>query len=325
MDAVLALGAGIGRLWHRLGGPRTRRVRAQLARAFPERDEAWIARCGADVFAHLGRGFAELILLRGRHRAALLQRVGLEGQEHLESARQSSATGGVLVLTAHLGNWELAAARAASLGLPISVVYRGLRSPALDEALRGLRGGRAGEDFEQLQMGRAGFAVLRALRRGRFVLVLLDQNARRHEGVFVPFFGRPASTRFGPARFAEQLGIPVVPAFIRRLPDGRHHRIRFEPALAIEADPIAGDPVAADAVGDDAGREGEILQRNVARMTAAIEQRIRETPEQWIWTHRRWRTQPRDDPPPGPGPGPGSDAGGGAGRGARAGAGAGAA
>ena len=310
MDAVLALGAAIGRLWHSVGGPRTRRVREQLERAFPERDRAWVARCCEEVFVHLGRGLAELVLLRGRHRTALLQRVEFEGLEHLEAARRASATGGVLVMTGHLGNWELAAARAASLGLPISVVYRGLRNPALDEALRGLRGGggvggvgpgrpggaeaggtRPGEDFEQLPMGRAGLAVLRALRRGRFVLVLLDQNARRHEGVFVPFFGRPASTRFGPARIAEQLGIPVVPAFVRRLPDGRHHRIRFEPALAIEADPETGD-----GRGDDGSRESEILRQNVARMTAAIETRIRETPEQWIWTHRRWRTQPRDEP-----------------------------
>ncbi len=304
MDAVIALGAGIGRLWPRVGGPRTRRVREQLARSFPERDRAWVARCCEDVFVHLGRGLAELILLRGRHRAALLQRVELEGLEHLEAARRASATGGVLVMTGHLGNWELAAAKAASLGLPISVVYRGLRNPVLDETLRDLRGGggggpggpeaggtRPGEDFEQLPMGRAGLAVLRALRRGRFVLVLLDQNARRHEGVFVPFFGRPASTRFGPARIAERLGIPVIPAFIRRLPDGRHHRIRFEPALAIEADPETGDGRAGDG-----SRESEILRRNVARMTAVIEMQIRETPEQWIWTHRRWRTQPRDEP-----------------------------
>lgn len=304
MDAVLALGAAFGRLWVRVGGPRTRRVREQLTRAFPERDRAWVARCGEDVFVHLGRGLAELILLRGRHRSALLQRVELEGLEHLEAARRASATGGVLVMTGHLGNWELAAAKAASLGLPISVVYRGLRSPALDEALRGLRGGgaagpggaevgggRPGEDFEQLQMGRAGLAVLRALRRGRFVLVLLDQNARRHEGVFVPFFGRPASTRFGPARIAGQLGVPVLPAFVRRLPDGRHHLIRFEPALEIEADSAAGD-----AGRDDGSHESEILRRNVGRMTAAIETRIRETPEQWIWTHRRWRTRPRDEP-----------------------------
>jgi len=317
MDTVLALGAAFGRMWHRVGGPRTRRVREQLTRAFPERDDAWCARCCEDVFVHLGRGLAELILLRGRHRCALLQRVELEGLEHLEGARRASPTGGVLVMTAHLGNWELAAARAASLGLPISVVYRGLRSSALDAALRGLRAaGNAGsggadagdprpdgdEDFEQLPMGRAGLAVLRALRRGRFVLVLLDQNARRHEGVFVPFFGQPASTRYGPARIAERLGVPVVPAFIRRLPDGRHHRIRFEPALAIEADPEthAGGSDGAD--GDEESRESEVLRRNVARMTATIEARIRETPEQWIWTHRRWRTRPRDEPSHEPAP-----------------------
>lgn len=285
MDAVLASGAGLGRVWLRVGGPRTRRVHSQLARAFPERDAAWIDQATEGVFVHLGRGLAELILLRGRHRPALLQRVEVDGLAHLEAARRASATGGVIVLTAHLGNWELAAAKVASLGLPISAVHRGLRSPALDDALQDLRGGTGGDgtDFEQLRMGRAGLGAIRALRRGRAVLVLLDQDAGREEGVFVPFFGRPASTRYGPARLAVQLGAPVLPGFIERERDGRHHRIRIEPALELEQPTDPND-------------DEEVMRRNVARMTAAIESRVRAQPEQWIWTHRRWRTQPTSPP-----------------------------
>lgn len=307
MDAVLSLGGGLGRAWHRIGGWRTRRVRQQLARAFPEHDAEWVRRCSEGVFVHLGLGLAELVLLRSGHRAALLDRVCIEGLEHLEAARRASATGGVLVVTAHLGNWELAAARVASLGLPISVVYRGLRSPALDEALKGLRVGAVtgsgsaapapDPDFEQLAMGRAGFGVIRALRRGRLVLVLLDQNARRSEGVFVPFFGRPASTRVGPARIARALDVPVVPASIVRAPDGRRHRIRIEPALSLAAASSGGSERSLASQGAaESGDEPErlALQRDVAEMTAVLERWIRESPDQWIWTHGRWRTRPRE-------------------------------
>lgn len=278
-DRVVAIGGGLGRLWLRMGGPRTQCVREQLGQAFPDRDAEWIASRTEEVFVHLGRGLAELILLCSRHREVLLDRVEVEGLEHIETATRASPTGGVLVVTAHLGNWELAAAKTASLGVPVSAVYRELRNPVFDRAIQSLRAGGAGAEghFEQVPMGRAGLGFVRALRAGRKVLVLLDQNARREEGVFVPFFDRPASTRFGPIRLAARLGVPVVPAFIRRDLDARGHRIRIHPVLELE-------PGGSE---DDA-----VLRRNVERVTAAIEAEIREVPGQWIWAHRRWRTRP---------------------------------
>jgi KDO2-lipid IV(A) lauroyltransferase len=282
IERVLAIGAGAGRLWFRLRGPRTRFAGEQLRLAFPEQDPSWVVQRTEETFTHLGRGLAELILLRSAHRAALLERVEVEGLEHLEVASRASPSGGVLVLSAHLGNWELAAAKVASLGIPTTAIYRGLRSRALDHALMELRaaGGDSQGNFEQVRIGRAGLGVVHALRAGRKVLVLLDQNARRGQGVFVPFFGRLASTRFGPARLASRLGIPVVPAFIRRDEDGVGHRIRVHPSLQLQ--PGASEDEAA-------------LRRNVELMTAAIEAEIREAPAQWIWTHRRWRTRPRSE------------------------------
>ncbi|MBW2423259.1 MAG: lysophospholipid acyltransferase family protein [Deltaproteobacteria bacterium] len=280
-DRVLALGASFGRLWLRLAAPRVRRARVQIALAFPERDVAWVEARLRGFFEHLGRGLGELLLLGSRHREGLLERVHVEGLEHLEQAVRASPTGGVLVVSAHLGNWELAAARVADLGIPVSVVYRSRERPTLERALRGLRdaAGQRAADFEQIRMGRAGVGLVRALRGGRVVIVLLDQNARRAEGVvFVSFFGRPASTRFGPLRLAARLGVPVVPAFIRREPGGQRHRIRVHPPLRLE-------PGASD--------DEEALRRSVQRVTAVIEKEVREVPEQWIWTHARWRTRPR--------------------------------
>ena len=282
IDRALALGASLGRAWNRSGGPRTRRVRDQLQAALPEHDVASREAWAREVFVHLGRGIAELLLLRGRHRGALLKRVRIEGLEHLEAVDRQTASGGALIVTAHLGNWELACAKRAARGIPISVVYRSLNQPVLDRAMLGLRAPTADSSFgasmvDQIPMGRAGIRVLRALEAGRKVMVLLDQNAGRKEGLFVSFFGRPASTRYGPLALAARRGIPILPAFVHRDPDGRTHRIRFHPALQLEA-----------GTSDDE----EVLRRNVQKVTAMIEKEVRASQGQWIWTHRRWRTQP---------------------------------
>lgn len=282
IDRVVALGASFGRTWYRLGGPRTRRVREQLEMAFPEqsvqRRETW----AREVFVHLGRGLMELVLLRGRHRTALLERVRVEGLEHLEAAVNQTPSGGALIVTAHFGNWELVCAKIAEIGIPLSVVYRKLSSPALNHALLALRGAASERSdgtvvLDQIPMGRAGLPVVRALKAGHKVVVLLDQDARREEGVFVSFFGRSASTRYGPIALAMQQGIPILTVFARRDPDGRTHCFRIDPALQLE---------------QGASDDEEVLRRNVQQLTAVIEKEIRACPGQWIWTHRRWRTQP---------------------------------
>jgi KDO2-lipid IV(A) lauroyltransferase len=111
----------------------------------------------------------------------------------------------------------------------------------------------------------------------------LDQNASRREGVFVPFFGRLACTRDGPARVAMKTGTPVLPVFIERIGDTMRHRVRAEPPLEL--------------VPEGADRDAALVE-NVARMTAAIEAAIRNAPDQWIWTHRRWKTRPKPEAAP---------------------------
>lgn len=277
-DATAALGAGVGRAWHALRGPRTRRVREQLAAALPEAPVARRRAWEREVFAHLGRGLAELVLLSGRHRETLLDRMQVDGLEHLEAATRAAGGRGAILIGPHLGNWELGAAKLAALGVPVAAVYRGLRQPGLERAVRRVRAGEGDAPeggIEQIAMGpRAGMRFVRALAKGRTILVLLDQRARAGEGIPVPFFGRSAPTRIGPLRLADRAKAPVLLAFARRDPDGRHHRLTIHPPLQLE-------PGASD---DEA-----VLRRNLERVTAELENEIRATPGQWIWTHRRWR------------------------------------
>jgi KDO2-lipid IV(A) lauroyltransferase len=117
--------------------------------------------------------------------------------------------------------------------------------------------------------------VLRRLRRGEAIGVLLDQNALRSERVFVPFLGRPAATNFGLAMLALKSGAPVLPTFSARGADGRHRA-------------WIGPPIPLAETGDRAERIGV----STARFTAAIEDYVRRYPEQWFWVHDRWKRAP---------------------------------
>jgi KDO2-lipid IV(A) lauroyltransferase len=266
--AGLWAGRRLGDLgWLILWG-RRRVALGNLARALgAERSPRDLRRLGRRSFEHLGMNIAEACVFYFRPAPVLLSRVELVGIEHLEKA---SAEGrGILLLTAHLGNWELLAASHAVTGLGLSVVVRPLDDVVLDRLVERFRR-RSGVALISKRGGLR--EMLDALRRGRMVGVLLDQNASRGQGVFAPFFGTPASTSRALALVSLRSGAPVVPVFIRRLPGGRH-RVEIEPALPFPAD--------ADVAG------------YTATFNRAIETAIRRAPDQWFWMHERWRTQPR--------------------------------
>jgi KDO2-lipid IV(A) lauroyltransferase len=271
---ALALAGGIGSSWARLGGPRSRAAREHLRIAFPDWTERERTAVRERAFANLARCFVEFCSLGRLSREELLALADVEGLEHFERGRTATPSGGVICLTAHVGSWELLVAVMAAHGIPIAVIQRPRDNPLLDELVARIRGHNGAE---MLPRGSAARAALRGLRDGKVVAMVLDQNASRREGVFVPFFGRPACTRDGPARIAMRTGAPVFPVFIERIGTSGRHRVRVQPPLELV-------PEGADA---DAA-----LLENVARMTAVIEAAIRRTPDQWIWTHRRWKTRP---------------------------------
>jgi len=268
------LGLWIGRrlgdlAWAALPGRRTLTV-DNLQRAFgAAHDAAELRRLGRRSFEHLGMNLVEGCVFFFRPPAVMLSRVTLEGAEHLEAAAASGR--GILLLTAHLGNWELLAASHALSGFALSVVVRPLDNAVLDRVVARFRR-RCG--VELIAKRRALREVMDALRRRRMVGILLDQNAARSEGIFVPFFGVPASTSKALAVLALRARAPVTPVFICRDAKGRH-TVRVDPALPPPAD---GDVTA-----------------YTAAFNRAIETAIRRAPEQWFWMHARWRTRPRAD------------------------------
>jgi Kdo2-lipid IVA lauroyltransferase/acyltransferase len=220
-------------------------------------------------FQHLGLMFVELCTALTRPLQRTLESITVDGLHHLRSAVETH--GGALALTAHLGNWELLAVAHRLTGVPLSIVVRPLDAPWLDAVADRLRR-KAG--VELIDKRGALRPVLGALKRGRLVGILMDQNVARREGIFVSFFGRPASTSRSIAVLALRTGTPVVPIYIYRQ-DGRH-RVVIHPALSV-------DPKAAD---------GDAVTELTQRCTTSIEDAIGAAPEQWLWLHNRWRTRP---------------------------------
>lgn len=263
---ALAAGAGLGDVAHALG-LRRRVAEQNLSAAFPDWSTERRARVVRDVYRELGRVALEYPRLDRLAAAPLGEHIAaIEGREHLERAIRDGR--GAILMGGHFGNFELSGACMARLH-PTSFVVRPLANPGVETRIRTLRA-RAG--IGQIQES-APRAVYEALRANQWVAMLADQDARRH-GVFVPFFGRPASTAIGPARIALATGAPIIMGLMWREPDGRH-RLEVDPPLRLE------DPGAPDAA-----------LRLTALHVRRLEERVREHPEQWFWLHRRWKTAP---------------------------------
>jgi len=284
-------GQGIGRLCGLLFygiSPRHRRIAIDnLQRAFgPALPPSGRARLARASFAHAGMILADAAYFRRTALAPLDSVAVYEGKEHLLAA--ASEGRGVLVFSAHFGHWELVALLQARLGVPFTMVVRPLENRRLDRLLTRLRGLTGNEVIAKYDAARG---VLRALRGGRAVALLIDQNVRGEGGLFVEFFGVPASTTPALATFSLKCGAPMVPVFSYPMPDGRL-RIRYGPPLRVER----------------SGRVAEDIMAATRRCTAVLEEEIRRHPEYWLWMHNRWRTRPPSHPrreaePPGREPG----------------------
>ena len=253
--AVRCAGAVLGDLARWLVPKHRRRVRDHLLIAFPDWTAAKRERCLKANFRHYGMLFFELLKADG-----LLDRVSVEGLEHLENRPLVLATG-------HIGPWELFGQWLGTHSHPLSAVARELYLPALNDFLVGRR---ARANFTTILRGspQSGRLLLQAIKERRILAMLIDQDTNV-EAVFVPFFGRPASTPVGAAALALRKGLPVVAGTIHRTP-GMRYRIVLRPVHTTGLDETA----------------------LTARLTTELESSIRRHPTQWVWVHRRWRTVP---------------------------------
>lgn len=252
---------------------RRKDVDRHLARVFPHRDARWRDGVARRSYMHLGREAVALFRMAGWSHEQLRARTRSEGVEHIQRAVEDGD--GVVMLTGHLGNWEVAGAGVAARGIPLDVVGKGMSNRRFEEDLFEARG-RLGMNV--IEMDEAPREVLRSLRGGRATAIVADQNMHRH-GIFVPFFGRLAATARGPALFALRAGAPVIFGYALREPGWRQRYV------------IRVMPLEYEVTGD---LDTDIRSLMLA-YHARLEEAIRSAPEQYLWQHKRWKTRPPEE------------------------------
>jgi len=277
LSLALRLGELGGLLAYALDVPHRRIGMVNLGFAFPERPVPVRRRILRGSFLNLGRMAAELAHLPRLSDERLRDMVRFADEAWWQEAVGWERSTGVLVLSGHFGNWELLVFAHGKRGYPVHMVHRAIANPLVDRWLAELRR-RAGTRMIRKSAGAGG--VLHALHERGLLVLPIDQNSTRGLGVFVDFFGLPASTNSGMARIALRSDAPIVPAFIVREGRSARHRVHVLPILQVER---TGDPV-------------EDVRRNTQRFTRVFEEMVRRHPEQWLWMHKRWKTRPPGEP-----------------------------
>jgi len=192
-----------------------------------------------------------------------------EGRANVKRAYEKGK--GVLLLTAHFGNFELLTVAAAKMGFPANTVYRPLDFPPLEEFIVKLRSRFGAKLFSTKE--RPFIAILKSLKRAEMIGLLMDQGADWYEGIFINFFGRRACSNSGMARLALRSKAPVVPLFIRRTEYG------FKAVWLPELTFI------------ETGDKRKDLEENTQQYNSVIESMVRQYPDQWFWVHQRWKVK----------------------------------
>ncbi len=271
--ALHALGGMLGGLVRGLGLREARVARRSLELCFPAMDEAARRALWRENMAETGRTLLETARFWTRPAARNLAQVReVEGRDRFDAAR--AAGRGLIIAAPHLGNWELLNQWLAAQG-ELAILYRPPRQPWADALIRRLR---AQPGVTQVRAEASGVRTLfKHLKDGGTVGILPDQQPKRGDGEFAPFFDIPALTMSLLSRLACKTGATVLMAFAERLPDGAGFRIRILPAPA--------------AIG------GEDSARACAALNAALEACIRLAPAQYQWSYKRFTIRPEGEAP----------------------------
>ena len=268
--AMLRCGAWLGWFYGHVVRQRRAAALAALRRSLPALSAAEATAALDGMYRNLATNIVEILRVDGGAEDSDPGLFSIEGEEHAIAALAQGH--GALLLLAHYGSWELLGMFAAQRGYPLHVVVKKFKNDAVDRLWNRLR---ARYGIKVVYARNAARPILRALRENALVAFMLDQHRPRGQGVFVQFFGRPASTSPGLAILSSQAQAPVIPAFICRRADGGHH-IRVLPALPPPPD-----------------RTPATVLRYTQRYTTILEDEIRAQPAQWLWIHRRWKAQPQ--------------------------------
>ena len=271
--ACLWSGQTLGNLAFRIDRKHRRLALANLEKALgQEAGPEERRRIARNSFRQFGRVTADALKwtrLKAARREELLK---VEGEDHIRRALRGGK--GVIVFSAHFGNWEVAAQAIAKLG-PLNVVARPLDNPLLEDRLAKFRHRLGAKVISKFQAAKP---ILQALRRNEIVAILIDQNVLRREAVFVDFFGLAAATTPGLASFYLRTRSPLIPVFCHPAPHSSY--------LVRIGEPLLFEP---------GGNSNQDVLKITQASTKMIEAEIRRNPGLWFWFHNRWKTRPETE------------------------------
>jgi len=270
------IGAALGGLvWKLL--PRLRRVGMRnLQLAYPDKTDPERQHILRGLYRTLGWQIAEFCQMPKYTAQQAAKFIEYDGLDHYLAAQRRGR--GVLVVTGHLGAWELSSFYHSLNGYPMGMVIRRLDNPLVDRLVNRIRCLHGNKVLHKDDFARA---LLGAMRAGQTVGILMDTNMTPPQGVFVPFFGVPACTASGLARVALKTGAAVLPGCLMWDAAKRKYILHFGEVMDLVHTQDAESDIVA----------------NTAMFTAAIESYVRRYPDQWLWVHRRWKTRPAGEPP----------------------------
>jgi len=265
-EFALWFGRQVGRAVYYAGFPRRAFGHANLRAAFcGEKTPREIKKITKGVYKHLAEIFCEIVAFTKMDKRYIEKYIDVVNPENFLKVK--GHPDGVVLLTAHFGNWELSGAVSAVRGFPLIVLAReqGMKNlNALLDRIRELKG------LEVIRKGITTRYIVEALHQGKMIGMVGDQDAGK-AGELIPFFGRPVSTASGSARIASRTGAYMLPAFIRRV-KGPYHRLTIEEPIKIQ--------------------KGEDIRPYLLKYNKLLEEHVRACPEQWLWVHKRWKTTP---------------------------------
>jgi KDO2-lipid IV(A) lauroyltransferase len=264
------LANALGQIWFRMDKRHREITLDNLNYAFGrEWPEEKIEQTARQAFVNIAAMLFEVAWSTRLSKSRFLSHFSIEGLAHVKAAHAKGK--GVLVITCHMGNFEMLIPAIEGTGLKGFAIYRKLDFVPLERLIRKLRQ-RFG--VTMIPMRGASKKLEEILAQGGVVGTLIDQNVDWYKGVFVRFFGRPACTNSGLAKLAMKTGTPVVPMYTIRY--GRRFIIRFLPEVPVT---ITGDIISD-------------IETNTQRFTTAVETMVRQCPDQYFWVHNRWKTKP---------------------------------
>jgi KDO2-lipid IV(A) lauroyltransferase len=285
-SVLAALGAlptsvaiGLGRVMGVMAYASARNLRKtgerNLELAFPEKSESERRQILRSCFVSLGRQLGVFSQFSTAKPASLVALTECEGLEHLEQAKARGR--GVILFTGHLGAWELTSFALSLVGHPLSFLVRRIDNTGVENLVERSRARFGNRTLDKLSAARS---MVKILRSGEALGLLLDLNTLDDEAIFVEFFGVPASTNFMVAKLALRTQAEIIPIFAPWEQERGTFVLRVEP------------PVAVDCTGD----EDEDVRTLTEKLSLIIEEQIRRYPDQWLWIHKRWKTRPAGEP-----------------------------